>query len=264
MKPQSSTSTTAQHRKSSKYLPWVIVGILIGGIILVIASIQRTAVITEGEKELNDTAVQAQELADQLKRSGICNVPNAAPLPTEIQRACATADQVQVEPIPGSPGERGIPGAEGPQGAPGAPGIGIPGAPGVDGTPGAPGSPGQQGTPGADSNVPGPQGESGPQGPQGIPGETGPEGDPGIQGPEGPQGEPGPEGPEGPPGMDGNPAQTQTFTTPSGVVYDCQRGGGTNEAPIYDCIVRSAPPPPTSTTPIPDPDPNPGNGLGPP
>lgn len=168
-----------------------------------------------------------------------CRNGQAAQVEAIAPGACGTAADVEDQ-------GAGSVTVAGPSGTPGAPGTeGVAGQPGPTGTPGIPGpvgAGGQTGTPG----TPGRAGETGAAGPTGAAGQDGIS----VQGPPGGQGEPGPPGPTGAsgdrgpagapgdpgaPGRDGSPAEAQTFTTPSGVVYACTRSGGDDTAPTYTC-----------------------------
>lgn len=115
-----------------------------------------------------------------------------------------------------------IPGPIGPRGP-----IGATGATGPSGTPG---------TPGKDSTTPGPAGPAGVDGKDGKDGMDGRTGD---------------TGPAGPPG---SPVTTYTENRADGSVKTCNRTGGEDIAPIYDCVV---------TTPPMDPAPVIPDGVGP-
>jgi len=201
-----------------RWFPWIIVALL--AIALPVAILLNQRVGADRERadqttvDLNNTAAQAQGLADQIRAE--CDAGRlAGPI-------CVQAADVQADPVPGP---RGVPGEPGVPGRPGDPGESIQGPAGPRGEPGEAGRPGSPGAPGS----PGSPGE---------PGADGADGD-SIQGPAGPKGD---TGDPGQPGADGSPATGFTINGADGSVMQCDRSGGSDTTPIYDCAYTTPPP----------------------
>jgi hypothetical protein len=208
----------------SRWLPWIIVGLLLAIIPIGIWLNQRVGEdqqqADQTTVDLTNTADQARSLAEQIRTE--CD---AGRLSGPI---CQEAVEVSDDPVPGprgtpgEPGERGLPGA---QGARGEAGESIQGPQGPVGPRGEPGAPG-------------PQGEAGPAGPAGSPGAEGPSGRDGVDGQDGQDGAP---GADGAPGRDGSPATGFTVNGADGSVMACTRSGGEDTAPVYDCTYTTPP-----------------------
>lgn len=195
----------------TRWFPYIIIAL---GLIAIAAAILLTNRVREdsdradnAETALSGTAAQAMSLADQITTE--CEAGRLA------GPVCQEAADVAADPIPGPPGPGGPPGA--------------------DST--VPGPRGPAGMDGADSTVPGPQG------PQGLPGTDGADGaDSTVPGPRGPEGPPGPQGERGPAGADGSPAVSYTQNNADGSTQRCDRSGGTDTDPTYDCVYVVPPP----------------------
>ncbi|MFD2421681.1 hypothetical protein [Amycolatopsis pigmentata] len=163
----------------------------------------------------NETATQAQQLAQQVRSMGGTPVVEpASPGPQGPQG------------LKGDTGATGASGAQGPAGPPGP--QGLTGATGPAGPSGAPGVNGQNGTDGA-------TGATGPQGPQGA---------------TGPQGPAGPQGPPGPQGQAGQPPSGWTTSYPDGSTETCQRAANFDpSSPQYTCTVNNPSSPSQTTSP---------------
>lgn len=171
------------HRREDRAGSWWI-GTVVTLVVLGLAAIATTLTLTRSATEATDQVEQRTEerdaTADQLTDLAtlIGQACTSGTIPAEYRQACAEAEQVQSQPIPGRPGADGPPGPAGPagpQGPAGRDGVGpacladpaqcrgVNGLDGSDGVDGAPGAPGQPGEPGPA----GPVGEPGPAGPAG-------------------------------------------------------------------------------------------------
>lgn len=165
------------HRKEDRAGSWW-VGTVVALVVLGLAAIATTLTLTRSATEATDrvesVTTERDATADQLTDLAtlIGQACTSGTIPAQYRQACAEAQQVQSQPIPGAPGADGPPGPAGPPGRDGdspaclsepAQCRGSDGQDGSDGVAGAPGDPGQPGEPGPA----GPVGEPGPAGPAG-------------------------------------------------------------------------------------------------
>jgi hypothetical protein len=213
-----SAKPNSDEGRLSRWLPWIIVGLLVLAIPIGIWLNQRVGEdqqqADQTATDLTATADQAKGLADQIRvecDAGRLHGP-----------VCQTASDVQADPVPGP---RGVPGETGATGPEGRPGESIQGPEGPEGRPGRDG-----------------ESITGPPGPAGQPGAEGSPGRDGVDGKPGQDGAPGAPGADGAPGRDGSPATSYTEHGADGSVQECTRSGGSDTTPIYDCVYTTPPP----------------------